>query len=272
MEPAAASTARPAPCPESFVAFGERLAEAARAVIRPLFRTPVAVDVKPDRSPVTRADREAEAAMRGLIAATYPEHGMVGEEQGHDRPEASYVWVLDPVDGTKRFITANPLFGTLIALLRDGRPVLGIIDMPMLDERWIGAAGRPTVRRSAAGRAESRVRACPALDQATLSASSPHMFEDHFAAFERVRVAAGMPLYGGDCYNYGLLADGFADLVIEATMGPHDFLPLVPVVEGAGGVMTDWQGRPLGLESDGRVIAAGDRRVYGEALALLQGR
>jgi fructose-1,6-bisphosphatase/inositol monophosphatase family enzyme len=116
------------------------------------------------------------------------------------------------------------------------------------------------------------VRACPALDQATLSASSPHMFEDHFAAFERVRVAAGMPLYGGDCYNYGLLADGFADLVIEATMGPHDFLPLVPVVEGAGGVMTDWQGRPLGLESDGRVIAAGDRRVYGEALALLQGR
>ncbi len=262
----------PASCPDSFIAFGERLAETARSVIRPLFRTPVAVDVKPDRSPVTRADREAEAAMRSLIAEAYPDHGVVGEEQGHDRPEASHVWVLDPVDGTKRFITANPLFGTLIALLHEGSPVLGIIDMPMLGERWIGASGRPTRRQSPAGSAESRVRACPALDQAVLSASSPHMFEQHFAAFERVRVAARMPLYGGDCYNYGLLADGFTDLVIEATMGPYDFLPLVPVVEGAGGVMTDWQGRPLDLHSDGRIVAAGDRRVHGEALALLDGR
>lgn len=257
------------PCPEPFVALAERLAEAARAIIRPLFRSRIAVDEKPDSSPVTIADRDSEAAMRRVIDASFPEHGVIGEEHGHDRSDARYVWVLDPVDGTKRFITANPLFGTLIGLLRDGQPILGIIDMPMLDERWIGAAGRPTQRVSAKGMETAGVRACGALAQATLMASSPHMFGPDLPAFERLRQAVKTPLYGGDCYNYGLLADGFTDLVVEADMGPYDFLPLVPVVEGAGGVMTDWAGRPLRAASDGRCVAAGDTGLHQAALALL---
>lgn len=258
------------PCPDAFVALGHRLAEAARAVVRPLFRSRVAIDEKADLSPVTVADREAEAAMRKLIAADCPDHGVVGEEYGSDRADAEFVWVLDPVDGTKRFITANPLFGTLIALLWDGRPILGIIDMPVLGERWVGASGQATRRHTAEGVADARVRACPALAEATLMASSPHMFGADFDRFEGVRKASKMPLYGGDCYNYGLIADGFADLVVEAGMGPHDYLPLVPVVTGAGGTISDWRGAPLGLASDGRVIAAGDRRVQQEALRLLQ--
>ena len=195
---------------------------------------------------------------------------MVGEEYGADRPDAEFVWVLDPIDGTKRFITGNPLFGTLIALLRDGVPVLGVLDMPALGERWVAAVGHP-VRFTCAGEARDvAVRPCAELAAATLSATSPLMFEgDDFDAFERVRRAVKTPLYGGDCYNYGLVASGFADLVIEADMSAYDFMALVPLVTGAGGLMTDWSGCPLGLETDGRVIAAGDARIHGLALDLL---
>jgi histidinol-phosphatase len=267
-------TAGPATaCPDAFVALAERLADTARAVISPYFRQPIDITQKADRSPVTIADREAETAMRTLIAEAYPEHGMVGEEHGADRSNAEYVWILDPIDGTKRFISGHPQFGTLIGLLHKGQPILGIIDMPMMDERWIGAAGRPTTHTGDNGTHEVRARACADVDQAVLYATSPHMFPgDDFPAFERVRRHAKQPMYGGECYAYGLLASGYVDLVIEATMGVYDYLPLVPVVTGAGGVITDWQGAPLGLGSDGRVIAAGDRRCHSAAIALLQGR
>ncbi len=268
--PPVSARAAEAPCPEDFVALAEELADAAGAVARRYYRTALVVEDKADDSPVTLADREAEAAIREIVAARHPDHGVVGEEQGADRPEASYVWVVDPIDGTRHFITGNPLFGTLIALLREGRPILGVVDVVMLGERWVGAAGRPTVMRDNAGTRPARVRPCAALDQAVLSASSPHMFSAaEFPAFERVRGAAKMVLYGGDCFSYGTLASGFGDLVVEADMAPHDYLPLVPVVSGAGGVMTDWTGAPLGLESDGRVIAAGDRRAHEAALGLL---
>lgn len=260
-------------CPDAFVALAERLAQAARAIIRPYFRQPIEVSQKADQSPVTIADREAEAAMRALIAAAYPAHGLVGEEHGAERSGAEYVWILDPIDGTKRFISGHPQFGTLIGLLRNGAPILGVIDMPMLGERWIGAAGRPTTHSDAEGTRPVRARACPEVAAAVLYATSPQMFPgDDFHAFERVRRRAKQPMYGGECYAYGLLAAGFVDLVVEATMGVYDYLPLVPVVTGAGGVMSDWQGAPLGLGSDGRVIAAGDRRCHAAAIALLHGQ
>lgn len=259
-----------ASCPEEFVALAEAMADAARAIARRYFRSGLAVEDKADASPVTIADREAEAAIRALVAARYPDHGVVGEEQGADRPGATHVWVVDPIDGTKHFITGNPLFGTLIALLRDGRPILGVIDMAALGERWLGASGRPTVLRDSAGTRPARVRPCAALGQAVLQASSPHMFSaEEFAAFERVRAESKMVLYGGDCFSYGTLASGFGDLVVEADMSPHDYLALVPVVTGAGGVMTDWSGAPLGLESAGRTVAAGDERVHAAALERL---
>lgn len=252
---------------DALVAFAHRLADAAGEVHRRYFRTPVAVDTKPDQSPVTIADREAEAAIRELLARHHPGHGIWGEEHGQERLDAEHVWVIDPIDGTKSFITGRPLFGTLIALLHRGRPVLGIIDQAILRERWLGVAGRPTTHNGTA----VRTRACPGLAQATLCSTSPYLFAEGYErdAFERLARAVKLPLFGGDCYAYGLLAMGFADLVLEADLEPYDYLALVPVIEGAGGRLTDWQGRPLGLSSDGRVLAAGDDRAHAQALALL---
>jgi histidinol phosphatase-like enzyme (inositol monophosphatase family) len=253
---------------DAYLALAADLADAAGAAIRPCFRVPLAVDDKPDLSPVTAADRAAEIAMRGLIAARFPEHGIIGEEFGREREDAEYVWVLDPIDGTKSFISGVPLFGILIALVHRGRPVLGVIDQPILRERWVGAAGSQTTLD---GR-PIRCRPCAGLAAATVFATTPDMFEgSDAAAFARVAAAAKLVRYGADCYAYGLLALGFIDLVIEASLKPYDFSAMAPIVEGAGGVATDWQGRPLGLGSDGRVVAAGDPRTHREALERLAG-
>ncbi len=255
--------------PESHIALAHRLADAAGAVIRGYYRTPVTVFDKADDSPVTVADREAESAMRRLIAAEAPGHGIYGEEWGVENADADWVWVLDPVDGTKAFIAGQPSFGTLIALLYKGVPVLGIIDQCVQRERWLGIAGRPTTFNGQA----VRVRACPDVTLATLYATAPEMFKgDDETAWNRLRPLAKLPRYGADCYAYGLLALGFVDLVVEASLQPYDYCALVPVVQGAGGVMTDWQGRPLGLASDGRVIAAGDAVCHAAAQAVLTAR
>ncbi len=258
-------------CPDDFVALAERLAAAGGEIALRHFRRPLEVERKVDDSPVTIADREAEAAMRALITEAYPEHGIIGEEFGAERADARYVWVLDPIDGTRRFISGHVQFGTLIALLGGGVPMLGLIDMPALAERWLGAAGRPTTHRDRSGTRTVRVRPCADPAEAILFSTTPHMFPGaDFAAFERVRSRVKQPMYGGECYAYGRLAMGFIDLVIEATMGAYDFLPLVAVVTGAGGVISDWQGAPLGLGSDGRVLAAGDARCHAAALRLLE--
>jgi inositol-phosphate phosphatase/L-galactose 1-phosphate phosphatase/histidinol-phosphatase len=251
-----------------FLTFAQRLADAAGEVIRPYFRKPLAIHDKADLSPVTAADREAEEAMRALIEAHFPEHGILGEEFGRLRADAEFVWVLDPIDGTKSFISGVPLFGTLIALTRDQRPILGIIDQPISRERWTGVAGRPTKLNGAA----IRCRPCPGLAATTLFATTPDMFKGEDAAsFARLSAAVKLTRFGADCYAYGLLAAGFVDLVLEASLKPYDFCAMVPVVEGAGGVATDWQGNGLDLSSDGRILVAGDRRTHHAALALLGG-
>lgn len=253
-----------------FLSFAERLADAAAQVSTSYFRRRVPVDIKADESPVTRADREAEQAMRALIAESYPDHGVLGEEFGRDQAEAEYVWVLDPIDGTKRFITGHPLFGTLIALARNGRPVLGVIDMPALEERWLAAEGLATRYRSADGETAAEARACPRLADAILLNTAPEMFAGaDQPRFEALRQRVRTPLYGGDCYNYGLVANGFADLAVDASMQTYDYMALVPVIAGAGGVITDWRGAALTLESDGRILAAGDRALHRQALDIL---
>ncbi len=258
-------------CPEEFLDLAGRLAAAARAVAQRHFREDLPVEDKADESPVTRADREAETAMRELIAAAYPDHGIHGEEFGVENPGAEFVWVLDPIDGTKRFITGNPLFGCLVALLQGGRPILGLIDMPILEERWLGASGQATTFTDRKGAREARVRPCADLAAATVLATSPEMFMGADApAFERLRRAAKLTLYGGDCFNYGLLTSGFSDIVIEANLAPYDHLAHAPIIAGAGGIMTDWQGRPTSLDTDGRVLCAGDRRCHDLAISLLQ--
>jgi inositol-phosphate phosphatase / L-galactose 1-phosphate phosphatase / histidinol-phosphatase len=250
-----------------FLKVAHQLADAAASIQRRYFRTPVGVDTKPDRSPVTIADRESESAMRELIAKELPGHGIFGEEFGSEAVDAEFVWVLDPIDGTKSFITGRPLFGTLIGLLHGGRPVLGIIDQSILRERWVGCAGASTTHNGV----PIRTRSCPALDGAVLYATTPAMFgrDPDRRAFDRVAERVGLVMFGGDCYAYGLLAMGFADLVVEAGLQPYDFVALVPVVEGAGGRLTDWHGAALGLGSDGRVIAAGDAGNHARAIAFL---
>jgi inositol-phosphate phosphatase/L-galactose 1-phosphate phosphatase/histidinol-phosphatase len=253
---------------DPYLSLAAELADVAGAAIRPYFRTALTVDDKADLSPVTAADRAAEAAMRRLINARFPAHGILGEEYGRERDDAEFVWVLDPIDGTKSFISGVPLFGTLIALAQDGYPILGVIDQPISRERWLGAAGRATTHNGAA----IACRACPALASATIFATTPDMFEGADAGgFARAAKAAKLVRFGADCYASGLVAMGFADLVIEASLKPYDFGPMGPIVEGAGGIVTDWQGAPLGLRSDGRVVIAGDRRAHAEALALLNG-
>ena len=252
----------------AFAALAERLADAARPISLAYFRAGVAYDVKADTSPVTVADREAETVMRRLIGEAYPDHGILGEEHGAEHLGATYVWVLDPIDGTKSFVTGKPLFGTLIALLRDGRPIVGVIDMPALGERWLGVEGRPTIF----GGRQVRVRSCDGLDHAWLYATSPQMFGSSDAiAFERLRSACYAAVWGADLYAYGLLASGRVDLVCEASLKPYDYCAVVPVIEGAGGIITDWQGAPLGLASDGRVLAAGDARLHAVARGVLAG-
>ena len=249
-------------------ALAERMADAGGAVLRRYFRLPVAVDQKADASPVTIADRETEAALRALLAAECPDHGTWGEEYGQERIDADWVWVLDPIDGTKAFISGKPSFGLLIALLHRGVPVLGVIDQPITGERWIGVAGSSTTLNGA----PVHVRECPALDRAILYATAPEMFVGVDAeAFARVRRASHITRYGADCYAYALLASGFVDLVVEASLQPYDYCALAPIVQGAGGVITDWRGAALGLGSDGRVVASGDERTHRQALELLVG-
>ncbi len=254
-------------CPDEFIALAGKLADASGAIIRQYFRTPVPVETKSDDSPVTVADREAEAALRACIEDAYPDHGIFGEEYGFVRTEAEYTWVLDPIDGTKAFISGMPIFGTLIALMRNGKPILGIIDQPISGERWLGAAGRPSTLNGA----PIATRKDSTLGTATHYTTHPDMFTDD----ERSRVDAllaqvSLSRYGGDCYAYGLLATGFVDLVTEASLQIYDFMALVPVIEGAGGIMTDWTGAPLDRHADGHVLAAANETCHSAALAYLK--
>jgi len=263
MTPPASSPVDPA-----FVALAQRLADAGGEVIRRYFRTAVSVDDKADASPVTIADRETETVMRDMVAAAFPDHGIVGEEHGSTNPDADHVWVFDPIDGTKAFITGKPSFGTLIALLHKGEPVLGVLNQPILGEQWIGAAGHPTTFNGK----EVRTRPCGSLDKAVLYATDPTMFVGaDMDAFRRLEGAVKLRRFGADCYAYGLLALGFVDLVCEADLKLYDFAALVPIIRGAGGLVTDWQGNPPGPDTDGRILAAGDPRVHAAALTALSG-
>ncbi|MEY4271040.1 MAG: Histidinol phosphate phosphatase [Pseudomonadota bacterium] len=248
-----------------------RLADAAGAAIRPFFRADYAHEAKADASPVTEADRAAEVAMRRILTAEAPRDGIIGEEFGAERPGAARQWVLDPIDGTVSFMAGRPIFGTLISLLVDGWPVLGIIDQPIARERWVGAADATDGGAWLNG-TPIRTRACPALGAATLASTGPQYFSDHdgehFMGLA-AQTAHKRLIFGGDCYNYGLLAAGHVDIVCEAGLKLHDYAALVPIVEGAGGMMTDWNGDPLHAGSDGHVIAMGDPARLEEVLEAL---
>jgi myo-inositol-1(or 4)-monophosphatase len=258
------------PAIDALIATAEAAADVAGAAIRPLFRAGLAADLKSDFSPVTIADRTAEQAMRAVLSQRFPTHGVLGEEFGLDRPDARLRWVLDPIDGTRAFITGRPVFGTLIGLLDGDTPILGIIDQCITGERWIGAAGRPTTFRGPFGGTVG-CRRCAEMNEAELSCTSPRMFGADFDPWERLSSAARRTSFGGDCYAYGLVALGQIDIIAEADLKVWDWAALAPVIEGAGGRLTDWDGLPLRADGDGRALAVGDPALLPEAVRLLAG-
>ena len=255
-----------------FKAFIGRLATASGETILPFFRTSLLVDNKSaaqDFDPVTEADRAAEAVMRRLIKGNFPQHGIVGEEFGSEREDAEYVWVLDPIDGTKSFIAGFPIWGTLIALLHKGTPVFGMMHQPYIGERFSGDNGMASYS-GPSGERRLTVRRCASLKEATCYTTSPLLMnEADRAIFTRIESEVRLSRYGGDCYSYCMLAAGHLDLVVETELKPYDIAALIPIVTGAGGVVTNWEGGPA--QNGGRIVAAGDLRVHEAALKMLKG-
>lgn len=252
-------------------AFAVELARAAGSVTLPYFRGQFTQEDKGSGAgfdPVTQADREAEALIRKLIAGRYPEHGVVGEEYGEDRPEADHVWVLDPIDGTRAFISGLPLWTTLIALKQEGRPSVGVIAQPFLDEIYLGGPSGPALL----SRGETtglRTRACPRLTDAVISTTDPDLFTGaELGAWTQVRAAARLARLGCDAYAYAMLAAGHIDMVIEAGLKSWDWTALVPVIEAAGGEVTNWRGESP--DQTGQILAVGDACVREQALVTLK--
>jgi len=254
-------------CPDDCLQLANAMADAVRGIVRPHFRQRLAVDSKADSSPVTIADREAEAAMRRMIEGAFPDHGIRGEEFGPRQPDAEWVWVLDPIDGTKSFISGSLAFGTQIALLHRGAPVLGIIDQPITGERWLGRAGQPTVLNGQPIHTSSTA----SVGEAIVYTSALEQFTDHDRArFFELSSRARFTRMSHDCYAAGLLALGGVDLLLESQVFDYDILPQMPIVLGAGGVVTDWEGRPLGDASRYEtVLMAANEELHGAALRLL---
>jgi myo-inositol-1(or 4)-monophosphatase len=257
---------------ENFVA---ELATAAGEAIMPFFRTALRAQDKGSRGgfdPVTEADRAAETVMRHRILQTFPAHGIVGEEFDDHNPDAEYVWLLDPIDGTKSFISGLPTWGTLVALQHNGTPVYGMMHQPFTRERFFGDGARATWSGlNAHGTLimnHLRCRPCASLGEATVMTTSPHLFEKPEAeAFGRVAAASRLVRFGGDCYSYCMIAAGHVDLVVESGLKPYDIAALIPIVQGAGGIVTTWEGKDAA--EGGSIVAAGDARIHAAALALL---
>jgi myo-inositol-1(or 4)-monophosphatase len=257
---------------QALLATAHQLADRAGAVILPHFRTDQRVDHKGGDlfDPVTAADRQAETAIREGIEAAYPAHGILGEEFGALRSDAEYRWVIDPIDGTRAFILGLPLWGTLIGLTRNGSPLIGLMDQPFIGERFWSGASEAFYRHGGATK-PMRTRSCASLDAALLANTSTDFFttEDEHRRFENLTRAVRLRRFGGDCYNYCMLALGQIDLVVEAGLKPYDILPLIPIIERAGGIVSSWEGGdPRG---GGRVVAAGDARIHEAAIKLLSG-
>jgi myo-inositol-1(or 4)-monophosphatase len=254
-----------------FASFVDQLASVSGETILPFFRTTLAIENKQTGGgfdPVTAADRAAEDAMRTMIRENFPEHGILGEEYGSERTDAEYVWVLDPIDGTKSFIAGMVAWGTLIGLMRFGEPVFGMMHQPFTRERFSGDGGAARYR-GLGGPRDMRVRACAGLADAVMFTTSPLLMnKSDRAAFGHVENAVKLSRYGGDCYAYCMLAAGHIDLIIETEIKPHDIVPLMPIINGAGGIVTTWENGPA--QAGGRIVVAGDARVHAAAIEMLK--
>lgn len=247
---------------QEFITLANYLADEAGKIIRPYFRAPLEVESKADESPVTIADKKVEDHLRRLIEKRYPDHGIIGEEFGLKESKSQYTWVLDPIDGTKSFIAGRPSFGTLIALCENNVPILGVIDQPILKERWVGAKGFETTFNDM----PVITRECADIQYAKVISTHPIMVPE----WKEIEDQSSFYIWGGDCYSFGLLASGYLDCAIESHLSPYDFAALPPIIEGAAGHMCDWDGNKLTLKSEGRVIAFGDSALKDKFLKILK--
>lgn len=246
----------------SLLPLANHLADEAGRVILGHYRTSFAVDHKSDESPVTIADRGVEACLRDVLERERPQDGILGEEYGPKESRNGFTWIIDPIDGTKSFVVGRPTFGTLIALCYEASPILGVIDQPILKERWIGDGKATTFNGTPV-----KTRACKTLKEARIASTSPSQLPN---CWEALHSSSNFMIWGGDCYSYGLLANGWLDGVVEDLLAPYDFLALPPIIHGAGGWMGDWDGNPLTIHSVGKTLAVGDASFKDEALALLK--
>ncbi len=252
---------------DEWLAFARQLADAAHDILAPAAAMRPDVEVKADRSFVTALDARIERRLREMITARHPAHGILGEEYGEHQADADVLWILDPIDGTAPFIAGVPVFGTLIALAVNRVPVLGLMHLPVTKQRYEGVAGRATTLDGA----PLRTRACADLGQAILTASNPDFFDGaQRPVLDALRERTAWRIYGGCCMSYGLLAAGRTDLAVDTNLKIWDFAPFKPMIEGAGGVLSDWQGRPITLDSGPQILAAGDPARHAQALALVQ--
>lgn len=256
---------------DDILSLAGRLADAARPITLSKFRSGIGHEAKGDASPVTEADRAAERVMRDIIGAERPEDGIFGEEFGVTNPDADTVWILDPIDGTKAFITGKPIYGILIGVVRNGRAIAGVTDGPATGDRWIGGKGRPTLFN---GKPIQTRKGRP-IESAWLTATSPQMFKgEHRPRFEALMAAVHYTTFGNECQGYCQMASGWVDMVCEADLAPYDYAALIPIIEGAGGLITDWAGQPLTFEpgEDAKkhtVLAAADPILHKAAVAIL---
>ncbi len=245
------------------------IADLARAISLKYFRQPLDIERKSDRSPVTIADQQAEALIRDELSRRFPEHGFYGEETGQTATDAEWVWVVDPIDGTTSFSTGKPTFGTLISLAYKGEPVLGLVDLPALDDRWLGVQGQPTLYN---GQPVVTNKTVSKISQSSTYTTTTKMFDE--AAMKRYQALekqSKFSVFGADCLGYGLLASGFTEIVVEASLKPYDYMSLVPVVKGAGGCISDWDGKPVHLGSGDQIIASANVELHQKVLDALRG-
>ena len=250
-----------------FGSFFQQAADLAGDIVLDYFRKSIPVDDKEDKSPVTQADREIEQKLRELIAATFPGHGIIGEEYGKENPDAEFVWVIDPIDGTKSFATGRPLFGTIIGLMHNGKPAVGLIEQAYTKERWFGITDKIATHNG------KPIRVAPPrlLENARLYTGSISMFDDdNFPNFVTMCRAAKWTQYSSDCYGYGLLAMGWADVVVEQCLGLYDIAGVAPIITGAGGYISDWTGKEIDLSFNGKAVAASTRELAYSTIAVIQ--